>query len=93
MQHVSHHIANTMLPAVNSVRVLIGCEYSQVIMSAFLEAGFDAYSCDILPCEGDYPERHIQGDLLEIMHTGTVRAEFSKDWKHYNFLPGFGKAM
>lgn len=68
MQHVSHHIANTMLPAVHSVRVLVGCEYSQVIMSAFLEAGFDAYSCDILPCEGYYPERHIQGDLLEVMN-------------------------
>lgn len=70
MQHVSHHIANTMLPAVHSVRVLVGCEYSQVIMSAFLEAGFDAYSCDILPCEGDYPERHIQGDLLEVINDG-----------------------
>lgn len=39
-------------------------------MSAFLEAGFDAYSCDILPCEGDYPERHIQGDLLEVINDG-----------------------
>lgn len=70
MQHVSRHIAKPLLPAVHSVRVLVGCEYSQVIMSAFLEAGFDAYSCDILPCEGDYPERHIQGDLLEIINDG-----------------------
>lgn len=68
MQHVSHHIANTMLPSVHSVRVLVGCEYSQVIMSAFFEAGFDAYSCDVLPCEGDYSGRHIQGDLLEVIN-------------------------
>lgn len=52
----------------SSIRVLIGCEYSQTMMSAFLEAGVDAWSCDILPCEGDYPERHLQGDLLEVLN-------------------------
>ncbi len=59
--------ANPMLSAFSSVRVIVGCEYSQVIMSAFLEAGYDAWSCDLLPCEGQYPERHIQGDLLKVL--------------------------
>ncbi len=63
-------IANALLPAVHSVRVLVGCEYSQVIMSAFLKAGFDAYSCDLLPCEGQYPERHIEGNLLNVINDG-----------------------
>lgn len=54
----------SMIPGASSVRVLVGCECSQIIMSAFFEAGFDAYSCDLLPCEGGYPERHIQDDLL-----------------------------
>lgn len=46
-------------------KVLVACEYSQIVMTAFLEAGNDAYSCDIDPCEGNYPERHFQMDALE----------------------------
>lgn len=34
-------------------------------MTAFLEAGADAYSCDIIPSEGNYPERHFQMDALD----------------------------
>ncbi len=52
------------------IKVLVGCEYSQVIMTAFLEAGFDAYSCDLLPCEGQFPERHLQEDLLKVITYG-----------------------
>lgn len=50
--------------------VLIGCEYSQVIMSVFYEGGFNAYSCDKLPCEGKYRDRHIRGDLLDVIKMG-----------------------
>lgn len=49
------------------IKVLIGCEYSQVIASEFIKAGVDAYSCDILPCEGEFPERHIQDDLFNVL--------------------------
>lgn len=42
--------------------LLVACEYSQRVMSAFLEKGFEAYSCDILPSEGNYPERHLKMD-------------------------------
>jgi len=49
-------------------RIIVGCEYSQVIMSAFFKAGFDAWSCDLLPCEGEFPERHIQGDILKVLN-------------------------
>lgn len=42
----------------------MACEYSQIVTKAFRKMGHDAYSCDILPTEGD-PEWHIQGDVLE----------------------------
>ncbi len=45
-----------------TVRVLIACEYSATVRDAFRARGFDAWSCDLLPTEGD-PEWHIQGDL------------------------------
>lgn len=34
------------------MRVLVACEESQVVATAFRELGHEAYSCDILPCGG-----------------------------------------
>lgn len=48
------------------MRVLIGCECSQVICSAFRHYGHEAYSCDLLPSYGSFPEYHIQGDIREV---------------------------
>jgi hypothetical protein len=48
-------------------RILIGCEFSQTVLTAFIDRGFDVYSCDLLPCEGPYPERHYQCDIRSIM--------------------------
>ncbi len=50
-------------------RVLIGCETSGVMRRAFLARGLDAWSCDILPAD-DQTNRHIQGDIREVMHGG-----------------------
>jgi len=47
------------------VRVLIGCEESQVVTKAFRERGHEAYSCDLKPCSGGHPEWHIQESLLD----------------------------
>jgi hypothetical protein len=33
---------------------------------ALLECGWDAWSCDLLPCEGD-PRRHIQADIFKLL--------------------------
>ena len=46
------------------MRVLVACEFSGVVRRAFQERGHDAWSCDLLPCEGD-PVWHIQGDAVE----------------------------
>lgn len=48
-------------------RVLVACEYSQVVTSAFLERGADAYSCDIIPTTGKYPSRHLQCDVAGLL--------------------------
>lgn len=48
------------------MRVLVGCEFSQIVTFAFRAAGHRAYSCDLLPTEGN-PEYHIQGDVLDIL--------------------------
>ena len=50
------------------MKVLIGCECSQIECLAFLRHGHDAYSCDILPCYGGRPDRHYQCDVREIWH-------------------------
>lgn len=46
------------------MRVIVGCEESQIICTAFRARGHEAYSCDIEPCSGGHPEWHIQGDVL-----------------------------
>lgn len=44
------------------MRVLVACEFSQIVTRAFRERGHEAFSCDILPTEGN-PEWHIQDDI------------------------------
>jgi len=54
----------------NKKRILISCEESQAVCKAFRKLGFEAFSCDILPCSGGHPEWHIQRDVLEVMNDG-----------------------
>ncbi|WP_372966603.1 DNA cytosine methyltransferase [Marinobacter sp.] len=51
------------------MRVLIGCESSGIIRDAFRKLGHDAYSCDLLPCEGD-PTFHFQCDVRTLLKPG-----------------------
>ena len=53
-----------------SLKILIACEESQAVTIEFRKLGFEAYSCDILPCSGGHPEWHIQGDVLEVINQG-----------------------
>lgn len=50
------------------MNVLVACEESQRVCTAFREKGHNAFSCDILPCSGGRPEWHIQGNVLEILN-------------------------
>lgn len=48
--------------------VLIGCEYSATERDAFRVRGFDAWSCDLLPTDGD-PRWHIKGDVRDAIRS------------------------
>lgn len=49
------------------MRVLVACEKSQRVCTAFRERGHEAFSCDIQTCSGGHPEWHILGDVLPIL--------------------------
>jgi len=46
------------------MKILVACEFSQVVTQEFRDKGHEAYSCDILPTDGK-PEWHIQDDVLK----------------------------
>ena len=47
------------------MRVLIACEFSGIVRDAFIAAGHDAMSCDLLPSERLGP--HYTGDVCELI--------------------------
>jgi len=50
------------------VRVLVACEYSGTVRDAFIRAGHDAISCDLLPT--DAPGPHYQGNVMDVINDG-----------------------
>ena len=48
------------------MRVLVACEYSGRVRDAFIRAGHEAMSCDLLPT--DSPGPHYQGDVRDVLH-------------------------
>ena len=50
------------------MKILVACEYSGKVRDAFIRAGHDAVSCDILPTEKPGP--HHQGSVLDILDDG-----------------------
>lgn len=50
------------------MRVLIACEQSGTVRDAFIAAGHDAMSCDLLP--SDKPGPHYQGDVFDVLGDG-----------------------
>lgn len=50
------------------MKVLVACEYSGTVRDAFIRAGHDAMSCDLLPT--DVPGPHYQGDVTRILDKG-----------------------
>ena len=54
------------------MNVLVACEESQRVCTAFREKGHNAFSCDIIPCSGGHPEWHIQDDVLKILNPSFV---------------------
>lgn len=54
----------------NGIKILIACEESQRVCTAFRERGFEAYSADIQEPSGGHPEWHILGDVLKVLNGG-----------------------
>ena len=50
------------------MRVLVACEFSGRVRTAFMRAGHNAMSCDFLPTELDGP--HYQGDVFDVIDDG-----------------------
>ena len=50
------------------MKVLIACEESQAVCTAFRKLGHEAYSCDIQECSGGHPEWHIMGDVIPLIN-------------------------
>ena len=50
------------------MKVLVACEESQRVCTAFRNKGHEAYSCDIIECSGGHPEWHIKGDVLPLLN-------------------------
>lgn len=50
------------------MRVLVACEFSGIVRDAFIAAGHDAMSCDLLPSERPGP--HYQGDVRDVLGDG-----------------------
>lgn len=49
------------------MKILVACEESQSVAIEFRKLGHEAYSCDIQPCSGGFPQWHIQGDVLPLL--------------------------
>jgi site-specific DNA-cytosine methylase len=47
------------------MRVLVACEYSGIVRDAFIAAGHNAVSCDLLPSERPGP--HYQCDVMDLL--------------------------
>lgn len=49
------------------MKILVACEESQAVTIEFRKLGYEAYSCDILPCSGNHPEWHLQQDVIPLL--------------------------
>ena len=49
------------------MNVLVACEESQRVCTAFREKGHNAFSCDIEPCSGGHHEWHIMQDVIPLL--------------------------
>ena len=66
------------------MKVLVACEESQRVCSAFRKRGHEAYSCDVIDQSGGHPEWHIKGDVLKVLNPAK-QAISGDDWYGFKF--------
>ena len=52
------------------MKILVACEESQAVTKELRKLGHEAFSCDLLPCSGGYPEWHYKQDVFEVIDKG-----------------------
>lgn len=57
------------------MKILIGCEESQAVCKEFRKLGYEAYSCDLLPCSGGHLEWHLQMDVFKAIEGGKLETQ------------------
>lgn len=62
--------------------LLVACEESQRVCTAFRQRGWEAYSCDIIDCSGGHPEYHIKQDVIPLLN-GNCDFETGDGVKHH----------
>jgi len=53
------------------MKILVACEESQAVTKELRKLGHEAFSCDLLPCSGGYPEWHFQEDVFKVIESGS----------------------
>ena len=54
------------------MNMLVCCEESQRVCTAFRKIGWEAYSCDVIECSGGHPEWHIMQDVTPLVNGNCV---------------------
>lgn len=67
------------------MKVLVACEESQRVCTAFRELGHEAYSADIQEPSGGHPEWHILGDVLGILNPTDHLGDFEAPDQYISF--------
>ena len=67
------------------LKVLVACEESQRVCTAFRELGHEAYSADIQEPSGGHPEWHILGDVLEVLNPKDHLGDFEAPDRYISF--------
>lgn len=60
------------------MNIILGCEESQAVTIEFRKLGHKAFSCDLQPCSGDYPEWHIIDDIFKVVKGGRFKTQSGK---------------
>lgn len=60
------------------MNVLLACEESQAVCNEFRALGHNAFSCDLLPCSGGFPDWHIQDDIRNVLRHDLTSSKNTK---------------
>ena len=63
------------------MKILVACEESQAVTKELRRLGHEAFSCDIIPCSGGYPEWHIIQDVLPLIN-GSCQFKTTDETNH-----------